>query len=85
MKIIVPNFFDFLPLYKLILLDIADGVWGDWGQWETCSVSCGRGIQERNRECEFSDEQHKGKHCNVNGSIAVDSRTCGDISCKGKK
>ena len=77
-------YFDILIYALLLIYYEVNGAWGDYGDWEECSVSCGGGKQERRRECEFLDEQHKGKHCNANGTMSVDSRTCGDISCKGK-
>ncbi|XP_052121431.1 hemicentin-1 isoform X3 [Frankliniella occidentalis] len=53
----------------------AKGDWGDWSDWSMCSVSCGFGTQERNRECltfnclgeVFETRPCFMSHCPING------------------
>ena len=34
---------------------VARQVWGDWNDWSECSISCGGGVQERERACKAGD------------------------------
>jgi len=59
--------------------------WTQWIEWDTCTKSCGRGSQQRSRECTCSDGTSHGNgggavssHC---GSIGLKSRSCNKKSC----
>ena len=57
-----------------------DCVWGTWSAWETCSVTCGGGIQERNRN--FSQPAlFNGTDCVGDD---VQTQNCSTNSCPGK-
>ncbi|KAI8496157.1 Thrombospondin type 1 repeat-containing protein [Branchiostoma belcheri] len=38
-----------------------DGVWGAWSDWGACSVTCGAGVEKRDRGC--VGPAHGGKDC----------------------
>jgi len=40
-----------------------DGKWGDYGDWETCSKTCGKGVQRRERSCDDPKPENGGKVC----------------------
>ncbi|XP_071142427.1 SCO-spondin-like isoform X3 [Mytilus edulis] len=54
-----------------------DGGWGSWSN-PTCSVTCGNGIQSRNRSCDSPIPSADGKICN--GS-SVDTSDCSLRDC----
>ncbi|XP_052813132.1 uncharacterized protein LOC128240515 isoform X2 [Mya arenaria] len=40
-----------------------DGQWDIWSTWSTCSLSCGDGVETRNRSCSDPSPSHGGKPC----------------------
>ncbi|KJH45426.1 thrombospondin type 1 domain protein [Dictyocaulus viviparus] len=40
-----------------------DGGWGEWRMWETCSRTCGGGIQRALRDCDNPKPANGGKYC----------------------
>ena len=41
----------------------SDGAWSNWSQWSQCSVSCGRGIKTRIRDCDDPPPVNGGADC----------------------
>ena len=87
MKILI-----FGSLYSCILFDIknicvwiffyiyivVDGNWGAWQDWGACSVTCGSGIQEKQRECNSPPPMNGGLDCEGNRTL---SRVCNVGEC----
>lgn len=40
-----------------------NGGWGPWSAWSVCSLSCGGGVQQSQRECNSPLPKHGGKYC----------------------
>lgn len=40
-----------------------NGNWGPWSLWDTCTVTCGGGVQTRKRICNDPPPKHGGKEC----------------------
>ncbi|EPB74850.1 thrombospondin type 1 domain protein [Ancylostoma ceylanicum] len=40
-----------------------DGGWGEWRPWETCSRTCGGGVQRALRDCDSPKPANGGKYC----------------------
>ncbi|XP_060563781.1 coadhesin-like [Ruditapes philippinarum] len=55
-----------------------NGGWSGWGIWESCSVTCGVGIQKRHRSCSNPFPSALGLHC---FGEAIDVQICQPGSC----
>ena len=44
--------------------------WGDWGEWDTCTVTCGGGVEKRTRGCEDGEMGDIGCS-NINPELAI--------------
>lgn len=58
-----------------------DGNWTDWSSWNECSVTCGRGLKDRERTCSNPLPQYGGTPCAGN---ATTSEKCNDDPCPSK-
>ncbi|KAJ8413768.1 hypothetical protein AAFF_G00063660 [Aldrovandia affinis] len=57
------------------------GGFSSWGDWGPCSVTCGRGVQERIRLCNNPVPTNGGRPCE---GQSVDSRSCQSKLCPGE-
>uniref|UniRef100_A0A674BBU2 Thrombospondin-1 n=1 Tax=Salmo trutta TaxID=8032 RepID=A0A674BBU2_SALTR len=55
-----------------------NGGWGPWSLWDTCSVTCGGGLQTRQRLCNNPAPKYKGKECQGDTKT---SQLCGKEDC----
>ncbi|XP_065181829.1 A disintegrin and metalloproteinase with thrombospondin motifs 6-like [Sycon ciliatum] len=44
-------------------LQPVDGGWNDWSEWGACSLTCGRGIRKRDRQCTNPEPVNNGQYC----------------------
>ncbi len=42
---------------------LVNGGWGPWSPWDTCSATCGGGVQNRKRLCNNPVPMYGGKDC----------------------
>lgn len=57
-----------------------DGGWSVWSQWNSCSKSCGTGLQQRSRNCTQPAPMHNGKPCE---GEPWENRPCNVHACPG--
>ncbi|PFX32412.1 Hemicentin-1 [Stylophora pistillata] len=55
-----------------------DGGWSSFGEWGSCSLTCGGGVQDRQRTCTNPPPAHSGRPCD--GS-SVETRFCKQFPC----
>ncbi|KAM5129639.1 thrombospondin-1 [Mantella aurantiaca] len=55
-----------------------NGHWGPWSPWDICSLTCGSGVQKRERLCNNPKPQFGGKDCPGDN---VDNRICNKQDC----
>ncbi|XP_053376701.1 SCO-spondin-like [Mercenaria mercenaria] len=67
--------------WEILACSDLSGIWSDWGNWSACSVTCGQGTQQRQRQCQRTIGQCTGndtitqtcteiKNCPVNGKFS---------------
>lgn len=66
------------PLYFYVALT-EDGVWMTWSLWGDCTVTCGGGLQYRNRSCD--GPRYGGAEC---AGAGEEKRDCGENPCPSK-
>lgn len=66
----------FILNYDIFVL--VNGQWGPWSPWDICSVTCGGGVQKRERLCNNPKPQFGGKACLGDNA---DSRICNKQDC----
>ena len=71
-----------LRIHFLLFSDEIDGNWGLWSGWSSCSVSCGGGVQRRERLCNNPEPEHGGAECRGPGTSA---KNCNRFECKTLK
>ena len=62
--------------------DQIDGNWGLWSGWSSCSVSCGGGVQRRERLCNNPEPEHGGAECT---GPETSAKNCNRFECKTLK
>ena len=60
---------------------VVDGGFSDWSQWTGCTLTCGTGSSERDRDCTNPAPQHGGAVCSGDTD---DTRTCNTHNCPSK-
>ena len=59
-----------------------DGNWGGWRGFGSCSVTCGTGVQNATRRCDYPPPTNGGKDCD--GEMQqFRTRLCQQPPCKG--
>ena len=61
-------------------MSLVDCAWETWSTWGTCSVSCGGGTQERNRN-KTQEALFGGTDCVGNDT---ETQNCSTNGCPGK-
>lgn len=56
----------------------ANGNWGPWSPWDTCTLTCGGGVQTRKRLCNDPPPKYGGKDC---VGEAKDTQMCNKKAC----
>lgn len=63
------------------LLESVNGNWGTWSYWNTCSATCNKGTQRRNRNCDSPAPSASGLGCSGRSS---QTKPCLIKGCPGK-
>lgn len=58
-----------------------DGGFGEWGDWSECSLTCGIGMQSRERKCDSPKPQNGGKPCDGAKDMYVNRKYCRKRKC----
>uniref|UniRef100_A0A1Y9IVM8 GON domain-containing protein n=1 Tax=Anopheles minimus TaxID=112268 RepID=A0A1Y9IVM8_9DIPT len=59
-----------------------DGGWSSWSSFDTCSRTCGGGIQKRTRECDSPKPKNGGKFCI---GLRIEYRACNSQACPNSR
>ena len=60
---------------------IVHGGWSNWTSFDSCSNTCGVGLQSKTRTCDHPVPSSDGRQCQGHD---IDYRVCMDTACKGK-
>ncbi|XP_052105775.1 SCO-spondin-like [Mytilus californianus] len=55
-----------------------EGKWAEWNNWEKCSISCGKGVKTRRRECNNPSPSFGGQNCI---GVNIDNENCQERDC----
>lgn len=55
-----------------------DGEWTSWTSWDTCTVTCGGGMQSKSRTCDNPPPQYGGAYC---VGYSSNTQTCNSHNC----
>uniref|UniRef100_A0A8C1UGR2 Thrombospondin 1a n=1 Tax=Cyprinus carpio TaxID=7962 RepID=A0A8C1UGR2_CYPCA len=60
-----------------------NGGWGPWSPWDSCSVTCGGGLQHRHRLCNSPAPKYGGKQCmgDSKGTRLCNAQSCPADGC----
>ena len=58
---------------------VVDGEFGNWTDWTECSEECGRGLQNRTRECNNPAPSGGGRYCD---GYKIETRLCQNEPCQ---
>ena len=67
----------------LFHFNVVHGGWSRWSRWTTCSKSCGKGSQQRFRNCTNPRPSYGGRDCNYGSPNGRE--TCNTQPCPGEK
>ena len=71
--------------FNLCILSLVNGSFGNWTVFSDCNVTCGGGVQSRNRTCDSPEPQYNGAECLLlDGSRGLNEtqiRICNNQSC----
>lgn len=70
-----------LSLFRLYLLAPVNGEWGNWHAWNTCTTTCGCGLQNRLRDCNHRSPRNDGNYCD---GVSMETHVCNSVRCTGK-
>lgn len=59
-----------------------DGGYSEWGDWDDCTVTCGGGVQYRQRSCTNPPPSGGGNDCLTLG-LPIESQPCNVNPCPG--
>ena len=62
-----------------------NGGYGPWVDFDDCTVTCGGGLRQRERQCDSPKPEFQGKTCEEqNLGPGVETEACNDQPCPGK-
>ena len=58
-----------------------NGSWSPWLEWSSCSLSCGIGTQQRQRQCDNPQPSYGGMNCSGD---EIEAMNCDLKPCAGQ-
>ena len=70
---------------QLLHTSTVDGGYGPWSEFGACSVSCGEGVQQRERKCDSPEPNFGGETCEqLELGSSIETKACSLESCPGR-